>query len=69
MDLSKGLKSFLDNAKRKINEINDSPPTKGLSKSNQFDESYFNFQLEGGPKYSELLVASCKIKEGTLLLP
>lgn len=64
MDLSKGLKNFIDNAKRKINEKNESPTKLGL-KNAQFDENFINFELEGGPKHSELLVASCKIKEGT----
>jgi hypothetical protein len=73
MDLSQGvLKNWLDKAKSKMNEISlkDESPRKGEKRSfTQIDETYFTFELEGGPKHTELLVASARIKEGIYLSP
>lgn len=73
MDLSQGvLKNWLDRAKSKMSEISnkDESPRKGEKKSfTEIDETFFTFELEGGPKHSELLVASGKIREGTYSRP
>jgi hypothetical protein len=51
-----------------MNEIasNDESPKKADKRTFKIDESYFSFQLEGGPKHSELLMANAKIREGII---
>lgn len=71
MDLSKGmLKNWLDKAKNKMNEIssNDESPRKIDRRSLNIDESYFQFELEGGPKHSDLLIANAKVRSGIVTL-
>ncbi len=65
MDFSKGFKNFIDRAKKQINErVKDDSPVKIGKNEAQFDESFFTFQLQGGPKHTELLVASARIRDG-----
>ncbi len=64
------FKNWLDKAIAKMDEIsiNEESPRKGEKRTfARIDETFFSFKLEGGPKHSELLVATAKIREGSLL--
>ncbi len=40
-------------------------PQKTEKKIFDYDESYFTFKLEGGPKHSEPLIANARIAQGS----
>lgn len=60
------FKGFLEKAKKKAEQFADEIAIKPTNqKPIEFNETFFTFKVEGGPKHTEMLVAGAKIKEGT----
>jgi hypothetical protein len=59
------FKNFLDKAKKKAEQFAEEIAIKPTEKKLiEYNETFFSFKVEGGPKHTDMLVAAAKIKEG-----